>query len=373
MTWRVPLARPDLSGNEARYALEAIESSWIGPVGPFVDRFEADFARVCGTSQALGVSNGTVGLHLAMAALGVGPGDEVIVPALTYIATANAVRYVGAEPVFVDVDPETWCIDPRAADAAVTPRTVGIIPVHLYGHPADMDQLLAIADRHGLFVVEDAAEAHGARYRDRPVGSLATAAVFSFYGNKIVTSGEGGAVTTSDPDLMAKLRLLRGQGMDLTRQYYFPVIGYNYRLTNVACALLCAQLERLDEMLDTRRRIDAVYREALRDVPGICLQPRAEWAEAVPWLVSVMVDEPEYGIGRDELMDRLAANGIETRPFFIPIHTLPPYTSGTPGPDLPVTTRMARYGVNLPTYSGLSPADVDYVIRCIAEEARHGD
>ena len=207
--------------------------------------------------------NGTVALHLALLAMGVGPGDEVLIPSLTYIASANAVRYVGAEPVFVDVDPKTWCINPNLLESNISPRSKGIIAVHLYGHPADMDAINQIAKRHGLWVVEDAAEAHLAQYKGRPTGSLAAIATFSFYGNKIFTSGEGGALTLDDPDLEERIRILRGQGVDPKRRYYFPIIGYNYRLTNVACAMLCGQLERRVNILERREWIYQQYLEAI--------------------------------------------------------------------------------------------------------------
>ena len=209
--FRIPVAAADLSGNEERYAVEAIRSSWISSTGPFIKRFEERFASLCEAKSAIGVCNGTVALHLALLALDVRPGDEVLVPSMTYIATANAVRYVGAEPVFVDVDPQTWCMDPAAIEAAITPRTKGIIPVHLYGHPADMDAINHTAGVHGLWVVEDAAEAHLAKYKGRPTGGLAALGTFSFYGNKIFTCGEGGAVTVNNPQLELRTRTLRGQ------------------------------------------------------------------------------------------------------------------------------------------------------------------
>jgi perosamine synthetase len=257
------VSAPDLSGREAEYVLDAVRSSWISSTGPYVDRFEREFASIVGTRTTISVANGTVALHLAMLGHAVGPGDEVIVPSLTYIATANAVRYVGAEPVFVDVDPANWCLDPDKIEAAITPRTRGIIAVHLYGHPADMDRINGIAKRKGLWVVEDAAEAHGASYKGRPAGSLSSMATFSFYGNKILTSGEGGAVTLNDEALERRVRLLRGQGMDPARRYHFVEIGYNYRLTNVACAILCGQIEHMEQIVLRRREIFATYRAEL--------------------------------------------------------------------------------------------------------------
>jgi perosamine synthetase len=368
---RIPLAAPDLSGNELEYVTDAIRSSWISSTGSYVERFEEEFARLCGTRTALSVCNGTAALHLALLALGAGPGDEIVVPSLTYIATANAVRYAGAVPVFADVDTATWCLDSEAVAAAVTPRTRGIVAVHLYGHPADMDELEAIASRHNLWIVEDAAEAHLATYKGRPVGSLGSMAMFSFYGNKAFTSGEGGALTTDSSELAQKARLLRGQGMDPERRYYFPVTGYNYRLTNVACALLCAQLERRESLIARRREIFALYRELLDGIPGIELQPKAEWAEPTPWLFSVLVDEHRYGKSRDELADALAKDGIETRPFFIPLHTLPPFREASEGrgESLPVTDDLGARGLNLPTYTQLERDDVVAVAEAVRSSA----
>jgi perosamine synthetase len=363
---RLPVAAPDLSGNEERYVVDAIRSSWISSTGPYVDRFEREFAEFCGARTAIPVANGTVALHLALLALDAGPGDEVIVPSLTYIATANAVRYTGAEPVFVDVDPATWCIDPAEIEKAVTARTRGIIPVHLYGHPADMDEVNDIARRHGLWVVEDAAEAHGASYKGRPVGNLGTIGTFSFYGNKIITSGEGGAVVVDDPELERRLRLLRGQGMDPQRRYFFPVIGYNYRLTNVACAILCAQLERFDELSAARAAVFEAYRQRLGGLSGIGFQPAAAWAKPAQWLFCVTVDEAEFGISRDGLAKVLDDDGIETRPFFHPIHRLPPYADRQGSArELPVTEMLATTGMNLPSSSALGEADFDRIAESI--------
>ena len=364
---RIPVAMPDLSGNEERYVVEAIRSSWISSSGPFVGRFEDEFAALTGSRAAIGVANGTVALHLALLALGVRPGDEVLVPSLTYIATANAVRYVGAEPVFVEVDPETWCIDPTSIDERITRRTRGIIAVHLYGHPADMDAINRIAGVNGLWVVEDAAEAHMATYRGRPVGGLAAIGTFSFYGNKMFTSGEGGAVTVNDPGLELRMRTLRGQGMDPDRRYFFPVTGYNFRLTNVACAILCAQLERRDAMVQRRREIFERYRLALKGTQGIGFQPTAPWADPAPWLFCVTVDSERSGMDRDGLASHLASVGIETRPFFIPLHRLPPFReeSRRRGEDLPITDRLAETGLSLPTYPTMSNGDVDRVVEAI--------
>jgi perosamine synthetase len=361
----IPLARPDLSPRETAYVTDAIQTSWISSTGPYLERFESEFAALCGTRHALAVSNGTVALHLTLLGLGIGHGDEVIVPSLTYIASVNAVTYAGARPVFVDVDPVTWCLDPRAVAAAVTPRTKAIMAVHLYGQPADMDALMSIAEAHSLHVVEDAAEAPLATYHDRPSGSLGDVATFSFYGNKILTSGEGGALTTNDDDLNARMKLYRGQGMDLGRRYFFPVVGYNYRLTNIAAALLCAQMERRHEIFHRRVEIFARYTEQLGTVQGIGLQADIAGQTRAPWLYSILLGE-DFGRTRDELAAILADSGIETRPFFIPVHTLPPYASASNPLQLPVTQRLAHQGMNLPTFSQMTDAEVDTVCAAIA-------
>lgn len=369
---KIAVASPDLRGKEEEYVVDALRSSWISSTGPYIERFERAFAKLCGTRAAVPVCNGTVALHLALLALDVRPGDEVLVPSLTYIATANAVRYVGAEPVFVDIDPDTWCINPKLLEENVTPRTRGIIPVHLYGHPADMDAINHIAAVHGLWVVEDAAEAHMARYKGRPTGSLARLATFSFYGNKILTCGEGGALTLTDEHLETRVRTLRGQGVDPERRYFHPVTGYNFRLTNIACAMLCAQIERHAEILEHRRQIFNGYRAALQGIPGIGFQPIASWAEPSPWLFCITVDETEYGRTRDELMALLAAEGVETRPFFVPLHRLPPFReqSRLRGEQLPVTDRVAATGMNLPTYSSMKPDEIAFVSDVVRRSAK---
>lgn len=370
MSERIPLAQPDLTGQEEAYVVDAIRSTWISSTGKYLQLFEQDLAEVCDTKHAAAVCNGTVALHLALLALDVRPGDEVLVPSLTYIATANAVRYVGAEPVFIDVD-ATWGIDPEQLESSITNRTRGIIAVHLYGHPADMDAINHIAAVHGLWVVEDAAEAPFARYKGRPSGSLARIGTFSFYGNKIMTSGEGGALTYDDSALDVRIRMLRGQGMDPDRRYYFPITGYNFRLTNVAAALLCAQMERAPAMIERRRAIYRAYDAALAGILGIDRQPVADWAEVSPWLYCVVVNE-RYGRSRDELMAQLGREGVETRPFFIPLHRLPPFRMEAlaRGTELPSTDRLAATGLNLPTFTQMTDAQIERICQLIADFAR---
>ncbi|MGB6489738.1 MAG: DegT/DnrJ/EryC1/StrS family aminotransferase [Steroidobacteraceae bacterium] len=366
----IPVASPDLGEAEERYAVDAIRSTWISSSGHYVNTFEKVFAELCGAKKAASVVNGTAALHLAIEAAGLKPGEEVIVPSLTYVATANAVRYAQGVPVFVDVDPKTWCMDPELIEAAISPRTKGIIAVDLYGHPADMDRINEVASKHGLWVMEDAAEAHFARYKGRVTGSLADLTVFSFFGNKIVTCGEGGAITTDDPEIDGRIRLLRNQGMDPNRRYFFKVVGYNYRLTNVACALLCAQLERREWLINRRREIYRRYRERLAEVPGVGLQPVAPWAEVTPWLFCATIDARRFGHTRDEVMAALQQQRIETRPFFIPVHQLPMYAPAHRGGSLPITETLAATGLNLPTFSGMSDAQVDRVCAALIAAGR---
>lgn len=366
---RIPVASVDLSGNEEKYAVEAIKSSWISSTGKFLSQFENEFANLCQTKHSVAVCNGTVALHLALLGLDVRPGDEVLVPSLTYIATANAVRYVGAEPVFVDVDPETWCMDPKKIEAAITRRTKGIIPVHLLGHPADMDEINKIAAVHGLWVVEDAAEALDAKYKGKPVGGFSKMATFSFFGNKLLTCGEGGAVTLNDDSLATRIKTLRGQGMDPTRRYYFPITGYNFRLTNLAAAILCGQMERKKEIIEKRKMIFARYDNSFKNIKGINLQPCAKWAELSPWMYACLIDEKEFGCSRNAVMEHLNNFNIETRPMFISLHKLPPFREESLQrcESLPETEYLSESGIMLPTYNMLSEKDQNRVIETLLD------
>lgn len=363
----IPVAMPDLCGNEERYVVEAVRSTWISSSGEFLGRFETEFAAACQSKFALGVSNGTTALHLVLTGLNVRPGDEVIVPSMTYIATANAIRYCGGEPVFVDVDPETWCITADTIEAAITPRTRGVIAVHLLGQPADMDPIMKLASTHGLWVVEDAAEAPFATYKGRLVGGIGHAGTFSFYGNKLLTSGEGGAITFQEPHMERRYRMLRGQGMDPDRRYYFPIIGFNYRMTNVAAAILCGQMERREAIMTRRRHIWARYVERLSTMPGIGLRAGNDWSEISPWMFACLIDERACGVGRDRLAAALQDLRIETRPMFVPLHSLPPYQqAAVSGRSLPVTDDLGARGIMLPTYNTLADADIDRICDAIA-------
>lgn len=360
----IHVAAPDLSGNEQVYVAECLETTWISSAGRFIAEFEREFAALCGVTHAIATNNGTTALHLALVAAGIRPGDEVIVPVLTYIASANAVRYCGAEPVFVDVEPGTMNLDPRAVEAAITPRTRAIMPVDLYGNPADLPAITAIARAHDLLVIQDSAEAHGAEVDGRRVGSLADATSFSFFGNKIVTTGEGGAVTTDDDELAARLRLLRGQGMDPERRYWFPEVGFNYRMTNVAAAIGVAQLERFEDMLDARDMLSKTYDEALRDAPGVTLPQQRPGTRRVNWMYTVTLDGLTVQ-QRDEVIEGMHADGIETRPVFHPLHHLPPYRQEDG--RYPVAERLGATGISLPTHLGVTAADVELITARLVE------
>lgn len=355
----IQIAKPLLVGNELRYATDAIESGWISSSGAYVDRFESAFAERAGVAHAAACSNGTVALHLALLALGVGEGDEVIVPTLTYVASANAVRYCGATPVFVDSESDTMNLSPAAVERAITPRTKAVMAVHLYGHPADMDALLAICEPKGIRILEDAAEAHGAMVGDRIVGSIGAISSFSFFGNKIITTGEGGMVTTNDPELDGYVRLFKGQGQDPNRRYWFPVIGYNYRMTNVCAAIGLAQVECMDRHIADRRRIGDMYDRLLGDFGHRLVLPATRPGYTnVRWLYTPVLsgDTP---IDRDDLISALATEGIESRPVFYPMHHLPPYLDTSA--EMPVAERLSERGISLPTHGGLTEDDVAYV------------
>ena len=357
-----PVYKPELLGNELRYVTDCIESSWISSLGSYIERFETRFAEFCGVEHAVAVTNGTVALHLALLLFDIGPGDEVIVPDLTFVATANAVRYTGATPVLVDSEPGTWTMDPARIEERITPRTRAILPVHLYGHPADMQAITSLADRHGLIVIEDAAEAHGAECRGRRVGSLGQVGCFSFYGNKVVTTGEGGMLTMHEARLCEKAHFLKDHGMSKELRYWHPAIGYNYRMTNLQAAIGLAQMERVDQILQRKRQIAECYQAGLAGCEALTLQPEAAWAKNIYWMYSILVGD-QARLTRDEFMQALKAKGIDSRPFFYPIHQLPPYKQNC---SYPVADMLSGRGVNLPSYPGLQ----DEEIGCICEVIR---
>ena len=318
--------------------------------------FEDSFAAYLGAKHAAAVCNGTVALHLALVALGLGQGDEVIVPTLTYVASVNAIRYVSATPMFAESHPVYWGLDPTKIEERITPRTRAIMVVHLYGHPCDMNPILEIAEKHDLFVIEDAAEAHGAEYRGRKVGNFGDVGTFSFYGNKIITTGEGGMVVTNNDALYDLCVRLKGQGVSTTGTYWHDILGYNYRMTNVAAAIGLAQLERVTETLRRKREIANMYKRELNGVDGVVLQGEAPWALNVYWMFSILV-APEK---RERLCDYLSQHGVETRPFFHPAHKMPVYAEYHKQ-EFPVAEKLAASGINLPSGPALTDDEIKYV------------
>ena len=361
----LPVSATRLDGNEMRYVEECIRTGWVSSAGRFVREFEERFAAAVGCRYGVACSSGTTALHLALATLGLQPGDEVLVPTFTMIATANAVTYTGATPVLVDSEPASWNLDAAALEAKVTPRTRAIVVVHTYGHPAAMEPILEVARRHDLFVLEDAAEAHGALYRGRPAGSLGNAAVFSFYGNKIVTTGEGGMVTTDDPQVARLARRLRDHAFSDDRHFWHGFLGFNYRMTNLQAAVGLAQTERLDELVAARRDNAALYRAALAEVPGLTLPPELPEVRSVFWMFGLLVEE-SFGCSRDELRRRLARRGIETRTFFVPIHLQPIYHRHYLEQSFPIADELCRKGLYLPSGPTLTVEEIAYVGREIA-------
>jgi perosamine synthetase len=359
------VAAPLLDGRETEYVLECMSTSWISSVGRFIGEFENSFAKFCEVKHAVATNNGTTALHLALVALGLQPGEEVIVPTLTYVASANAVRYCNAVPVFVDNDIRSFNLDPDEVAAKITGRTKGIMAVHLYGHPADLDPILELAEKHGLFVLEDAAEAVGARYKDRLIGGHGTCAAFSFFGNKIITTGEGGMITTNDEKLAARLRLLRGQGMDPQQRYWFPVIGFNYRMTNIEAAIGLAQLERIDLHLKKRKTIAEAYDQRLASLSDRIILPTADYGVDHAYWMYTIVLRANVLKSRDQVMRDLDDAGIETRPVFYPMHVLPPYRDAARGP-FPRADFCSSRGISLPTHGRLTEEDVDCVVEALA-------
>lgn len=359
----VRVAQTLLDGNELRYLSECVNDNWISSGGGFVPRFEEAFAAATGCRFAIACSSGTAALHLALAASGVSAGDEVMVPAFTMIATANAARYVGAEPVLVDADPVTWNLDPARLRDKLSSRTRALIAVHTYGQPAAMDAIRDFAERNGLVLVEDAAQAHGARYHGRPVGSIGDVAAFSLYGNKILTTGEGGILTTDDQQIAAMARELRDHAFSQDRHFWHRRIGFNYRMTNLQAAIGLAQTERLEELVAFRHENARRYRLALAGVDGIELPPEIEGG--VTWMFGIRVTE-RFGISRDELRRRLAARGVETRTFFVPLHAQPVYADRFRGQRYPVAEELGRSGLYLPSGPRLSPDDIAYVAEAMS-------
>jgi perosamine synthetase len=341
-----------LNGNEKRYVNECLESTWISSKGSFIPEFEKRFADFIDVQYAASVSNGTVALHVALVALGIGSGMEVIVPTLTYIASVNAIAYTGATPVFVDSLHCTWQMDPDDVRRKITGRTRAILAVHLYGHPCDMAALCAIAKEHDLLLIEDCAESFGSLYDSRHTGTFGDVATFSFFGNKTITTGEGGMVVTNDETIHQRVVHFKGQGLAKYREYWHDVIGYNYRMTNICAAIGLAQLEQAENLIERKRQIADWYMEELADSP-VKFHKAYGNVSHTHWMCSILVEHPQY---RDRLRAELAAAGVETRPVFYPVHTMPMYSRFFQ--KHPVAESLGWRGINLPSYPDLTREQV---------------
>lgn len=359
----ISVSQPCLGGKEYTYLMDAFLSTWISSAGKYVDAFEKTFSGYCGVKYGVTTSNGTTALHLALAALGIKEGDEVIVPDLTFAATINAVLYTGARPVIVDIEVDSWCISPAAINKAITDRTRVIIPVHVYGQPCDMTSIMSIAKENNLYVVEDCAEAHGAEWDGKRVGSFGDISCFSFFGNKVITTGEGGMCLTNDKRLNDKMRKLRDHGMSKDRKYYHDVVGFNYRMTNMQAAIGTAQVERIDELLYRRMNIENEYYEALNNVSGVIKQRRnLEHRNKIAWLVSILVDSEK----RDEIIRALKRERIDARPFFTPLSEMEIYKEYAR--ECVESSSISRRGINLPTNYEIDSTIIEKIAGIIRNE-----
>lgn len=362
---RIPLSEPQVGEREAEYLRQCVAENWVASKGRFVREFEDRFAAVHGHEHAVSASSGTAALHLACLALGLGPGDEVLVPALTFAASAWPVRYTGATPVFVDVEPATFNLSADAAAAAITERTRAILVVHLYGHPADMDAIGELARRHDLAIVEDATEALGSRHHGRLCGTLGDIGCFSFNGNKVITAGGGGMVLARDEDHLDRMRHLSLQSREPgSAEYHHDELGFNYTLSNLQAAVGLAQLERLGDLLARRRELAARYERALHGALGLTFTAEPQWAHANYWLMSVLTD-PGASRDRHQLMADLAAVNIEARPFFTPLPHIGAFAAEHAGAEIPVAVDLHHRGVSIPSSASMDDSAQDRVIAAL--------
>lgn len=360
-------AGPSITQKEIDYVHDAVSHGWNENWNGYLKRFEEGFANYVGTKFALSTSSCTGALHLALLALGVGPGDEVIVPEVTWVATASAVAYTGATPVFADVDAETWCLDPRSAARAITRRTKVIVPVHLYGHPSDMPVIRGLAVAHKLKVLEDAAPALGGEVKGKKVGGLGDVAAFSFQGAKIMTTGEGGMLVTNDEALFERVRFLGDHGRDPHVPFKIAEVGYKYKMSNMQAAMGLAQLERIEELVAKKRQIYGWYHERLADLPQIRLNVERPWARNIYWMTSVVLDE-RAGVSRDKVMAELKERHVDSRPFFPPVSSFPMFKNCAA--QNPVAYGVSANGINLPSGHNLIESNIDYVCSALKEVLR---
>jgi len=362
----IPVCTPFLNGNERKYVEDCLRTNWISSAGKYVGAFEERFSRYCGRKYGITAANGTTALHLALAAAGIGPGDEVIVPTFTIASPAFAILYCGAKPVFVDVQEDTWNIDPRAIEQKITKRTKAIIPVHIYGHPCDMTAIMRIARKHKLLVIEDAAEAHGAQYKGKRVGGFGHLSCFSFYGNKIITTGEGGMIITNDKKLADRARKMKNLSFLKEKRFWHEELGFNYRMTNIQAAIGLAQFEKIGRYIRLRRQNAALYHAGLKDIKGITLPVQRPGVKNVYWMYGILLGGA-FGMRREPFMKALRKKGIETRTFFLPLHNQPVFRKMkcVSKGSFPVAQDIARRGLYLPSGSGLKKREIAYICDCI--------
>lgn len=372
---RIPVSGPWITEREVQYAADAARTGWYDTAGIYPQRFEQAFADYLKVGYAVSLPHATAGLHLALVALGVGPGDEVVVPDATWIASAAPVSYVGAIPVFADIDPVTWCLDAGAFERAITPRTKAVIPVDLYGGVPDWDAIRAVATRHGIAVIEDAAEAVGSEYHGRKAGSLGDVGVFSFHGSKTLTTGEGGLLATDREDVYKRVMTLRDHGRPPgDRMFHNTEVAFKYKMSALQAAVGLAQIERVDELVAKKRQIFSWYRDRLAEVPGLTLNSEPPGTVNSYWMVTVLIEDGS-GRSKTDYMALLAEQGIDTRPFFHPLSSLPAYADNPSKRGAternPNSYRVSRTGINLPSGLMLTEADVDRVCQALKKCLRN--
>lgn len=362
----IPVNAPLITKESMQLVTKALSEGWISSAGPYISDFEAEFAKYLGVKHAITVNTGTAALHIVLLAAGIGEGDEVIVPAFTMAASWMAVMYTGAIPIFVDVEPDIYTIDPKLVESAITSKTKAIMPVHIYGHPADMDPILAIAKKHNLIVFEDAAEAHGAKYKGRITGSIGDINAFSFYANKIITTGEGGMVTTNNDQLADIARRMKDLAHSKDKRFIHDALGYNYRLTSMQAALGSGQLKHIDEFLTIKRHMAEKYEQGLEGIPGLTLPLTRDWATHVYWMYAILIDEQKFGMNKDQFRAVLLEKGVDTRDFFYAPATQPALTNvGLGKGEFPVTKMIAKNGCYLPSGLAITDDQIDSVCETI--------
>lgn len=367
----IPVNSPVITQDSKDLVAKALSEGWISSAGPYIEQFEADFAKYLGVKHAIAVNTGTAALHIALLSAGIGKDDEVIVPAFTMAASWMSVMYCGAKPVFVDVDPEVYTLDTTKIESAITSHTKAIMPVHIYGHPADMDPVMEIAKKHGLVVIEDAAEAHGATYKGRLTGTIGDINAFSFYANKIITTGEGGMVTTNSDQLASRARSLRDLSHSKDKRFIHDELGYNYRLTSMQAALGIGQLKHVGEFLSTKRHMAELYAKRLKNVSGITLPITKEWATHVYWMYAILVDEAKFGMNKDDFRAKLLELGVDTRDFFYSPDIQPVLLkSGLVKQSYPVTQKLAETGCYLPSGLAITDEQINTVCDAIISLAK---